>query len=312
MKLAVIDCGTNTFNLIIIELSDDNKYEKLFNTRIPVRLGQDSINDGFIAEVPFMRGIDAISTFKHHIKKYNVQKVLAFATSAIREASNGEQFVKEVNDLFDIEINVIDGNREAELIYYGIKGAVDLDDKVSLIMDIGGGSNEFILASKNRIFWKRSFMIGAARLLEKFPHANPITEEDKNKITAYLGEQLQPLFLAAKDHPPYELVGSSGAFESVVEMINGELGGEPLIPEKTEYLVDLQQNRQVSELVYNSTLEQRRNIKGLVPMRVDMIVISCLMINFILDSFNFNRMRVSTYSLKEGALLDYINKLEKN
>jgi exopolyphosphatase/guanosine-5'-triphosphate,3'-diphosphate pyrophosphatase len=308
MKMAVIDCGTNTFNLLIIELRDDNSYEKLFNTRIPVRLGEDSINDGFIAEVPFMRGIDAISSLKHHLKKFAVQKVLAFATSAIREASNGEQFVKEVRELFDIDIEIIDGNHEAELIYYGTKEAVELDDRISLIMDIGGGSNEFILASKNRIFWKRSFMIGAARLLEKFGHSNPITQEEKEQITNYLLDQLQPLIFAAKDHPPHELIGSAGAFESIVEMINGELGGEPLSSERTEYNINLEHNRQIAEMVFNSTIEQRRNIRGLVPMRVDMMVVSCLMINFILDAFKFNKMRVSTYSLKEGALLDFINK----
>src|SRR5688572_10012298 len=131
MKLAVIDCGTNTFNLIIIELKEDNTYIKLFNTRIPVRLGDDTINEGFISEIPFMRGIDAISTFKHHIKKYHVQKTMAFATSAIREARNGDVFVKEVRDLFDIEIEVIDGNREAELIYHGNSAAVTMTSEIS-------------------------------------------------------------------------------------------------------------------------------------------------------------------------------------
>jgi exopolyphosphatase/guanosine-5'-triphosphate,3'-diphosphate pyrophosphatase len=311
MKLAVIDCGTNTFNLIIIELLDKKNYRKLYSTRIPVKLGEQAINNGYIATVPFNRGVQAIRSFKERIDNFTVDNVLAFATSAIRDASNGELFVKEIKQELKIEIHVIDGEREAELIYYGVNEAVKLNEEISLIMDIGGGSNEFILANKNEIFWKGSFNIGAARLLEKFPHSNPITENEKNKITAYLKEQLQPLFAATEKYVPVELIGSSGAFESVIEMINGELGGEPLSAEKTEYTIGLEANFKVANLIMRSTIEERQKIKGLVPMRFDMIVISCMMINFILQEFQLKKMRVSTYSLKEGALIEYISHLKK-
>src|SRR5690606_23230630 len=119
--------------------------------------------------------------------------------------------------------------------------------------------------------------------------------------------ELLSLFDAIKLFPTHELIGSSGAFESLVEMIHGELGGEPLTNEKTEYLVDLQLNKKISQMVFDSTVEARKNIKGLVPIRVDMIVVSCLMVNFILDKLNINKLRVSTFSLKEGALLNYID-----
>lgn len=308
MKLAVIDCGTNTFNLLIAESAEGGKYVKRFNTRIPVRLGEKSINEGYITEAAIKRGLDAIGVFAGHIRQHAADKVLAFATSAIREARNGLEFVRNVGNAHGIDIEVIDGNREAELIYEGNRGAVDMTDKVSLIMDIGGGSNEFILANRHRIYWKRSFMIGAARLLEMFPHGSPITESEKQNIRNYLTEQLQPLILACKDHPPVELIGSSGAFESIVEMIHGELGGEPLDENKTEFEVDLEQNRLIAEKVYACSLEERQALRGLVPMRVDMIVISCLMINHIIDTFGLKKMRVSAWSLKEGALLDFIQK----
>jgi exopolyphosphatase/guanosine-5'-triphosphate,3'-diphosphate pyrophosphatase len=308
MKLAVIDCGTNTFNLLIIEvLKDQKSYERVHSSRVPVRLGEDSINEGFISEVPFMRGIDAISAFKHQLKKMGVYKVLAFATSAIRDASNGEKFVSEVRDLFDIEINVIDGDREAELIYLAIQEAVELSSNVSLIMDIGGGSTEFILANDQEIFWKQSFRIGAARLLEKFPHNNPISQQEIKNIKSYLREQLQPLATAADKYPPHELIGSSGAFESFIEMIHGEFGGEPFVAEKSEYSLHLNDYRKVSDLVLASSLQQRRAIKGLVPMRFDMIVICCLMVDFILEEFKLNKMRVSAFSLKEGALIEHLH-----
>jgi exopolyphosphatase/guanosine-5'-triphosphate,3'-diphosphate pyrophosphatase len=311
MKLAVIDCGTNTFNLIIVELLDKKKYQRIYSSRVAVKLGEEAINKGFIAGAPFKRGIQAVQTFKQKCEEHEVAKILAFATSAIRDAANGKEFVKEIKDTQDIDISVIDGSREAELIYYGIREAVLLGNEVSLIMDIGGGSNEFILANNEEIFWKQSFNIGAARLLEKFKHSDPVTGEEVNEINGYLEQQLQPLFDAVKKNVPSGLIGSSGAFESIIEMIHGEFGGEPLHAGKTEYEPSLEMHFKISGLVKSSTLEERKKIKGLLPIRFDMIVVSFIMVDFILRSFQLKKMRVSTYSLKEGALVEYITKLEQ-
>ena len=309
MRIAVIDCGTNTFNLIIVELSAEKKHKKICSARIAVKLGEGAINEGYIAPEPFNRGIAAIGEFSRKFEEHKVNRILAFATSAIRDARNGEEFVKEIEEKFNITVSVIDGNREAELIYYGIREAVNLGDEVSLIMDIGGGSNEFILANNREVFWKQSFNIGAARLLEKFRHSDPITTEEQQQIESYLEEQLQPLIDASQKIKPVELVGSSGAFESLIEMIHGELDGEPLAPDKTEYEPDLQKVFKISEKVRASTLQERKAIKGLVPIRFDMIVISCILVDLILNLLKLEKMRVSTYSLKEGALAEYIKKL---
>jgi len=306
MRLAVIDCGTNTFNLLIVEFDNQKKYSKIFNTRIPVKLGQGSINEGFIGDEPFKRGVDAMKTFNEEIAKYNVLKVLAFATSAIRDAVNGKDFVAEVKKQTQIEVVIIDGNREAELIYLGNKEAVTLSNSISLIMDIGGGSNEFILANTSGVLWKHSFPIGAARMLEKFTPSDPITENEIKDINDYMQAQLQPIFEATKHFPPIELIGSSGAFDSIVDMVSGEYDGEGISETKTCYTIDMNNYFQISKRVKNSTLEERKKIKGLVSMRLDMIVISCLMVDFILNSFQIQKMRVSSYSLKEGALIDFI------
>lgn len=306
MRLAVIDCGTNTFNLIIVETNDRLRFSRVDNTRIPVKLGEGAINKGFIATEPFKRGVEAIRSFDQLIRQLGVDQVLAFATSAIRDAANGEQFVNTIQQEFNISLRVIDGNKEAELIYLGIRQAVTLSNQVSLIMDIGGGSTELILASRDNIYWKGSFRIGAARLLEKFRPSDPITAQEITAMEQYLDGELATFFEAAKQFKPVELVGSSGAFDSIVEMIHGELGGEALTEDKTGYSIDLGQYHRISELVRSSTLEQRRQIKGLVPMRFDMIVISCLMIDYILKACSLEALRVSVYSLKEGALMDFI------
>jgi exopolyphosphatase/guanosine-5'-triphosphate,3'-diphosphate pyrophosphatase len=302
MRIAVIDLGTNTFNLLIVDKEAGQKFKKTYSNRIPVKLGEGAINKGFIAEVPFQRGIKALQEYTTIIKEKKVDKVYAFATSAIRSAKNGPDFVKSAKEQAGIDIEVIDGNREAELIYLGNREAVKMNTDLSLIMDIGGGSTEFIIANKEKIIWKQSFLLGAARLLERIKPSDPITLKEIDELFAYFRTELKPLYEAAKNNKPIELIGSSGAFDSIVDMLAGAHNIDGLTETKTEYDIDLKKYFPLADKVIASNLKEREQIKGLIEMRVDMIVISCLFVNFILKEFNLPQLRVSTYSLKEGVL----------
>ncbi|MBP7808356.1 MAG: exopolyphosphatase [Bacteroidia bacterium] len=304
MKIAVIDLGTNTFNLLIVETDNIGGYKKVSSNRIPVKLGEGTINKGFIADVPFSRGIEALKVYSKIIKEQNIEKVVALATSAIRTAENGLDFVEKAKSEAGIEVEVIDGNREAELIYFGNRKAVQMSNELSLIMDIGGGSTEFIIANKDTILWKQSFLLGAARLLELIHPSDPITEAEKERLFSYFDEQLIPLQDAIKNNVPLELIGSSGAFDSIVDMMAGEYNTEVLSDKKTEYSIDLEKYFPLSQTIIASTYKQRLNTKGLIEMRVDMIVISCLFVNYILNKFSLKKLRVSTYSLKEGVIFN--------
>lgn len=303
-RVAIIDCGTNTFNLLIAEPGADKRtYKKVLSSRIPVKLGQNGINKGIIASEAYSRGMAALEAFSERISECEVTAVQAFATSAIRDAENGRAFIQEAFDKFGIVIKVIDGDEEARLIYEGNRRAVQLVEKCSLIMDIGGGSTEFILCNAETVFWKQSFQLGAARLLDLFKPSDPVTEEEENTITAFLKQQLQPLSEAiGKNGTPVDLIGSSGAFDSIIEIIHYAFGGEALRSEKTEYSIAMSHYRAVATQIINSTTEERRNIKGLIEMRVDMMVISSLLINAVLDFYSIEQLKASTYSLKEGAL----------
>ncbi|MBK7667410.1 MAG: phosphatase [Sphingobacteriaceae bacterium] len=304
MKIAVIDLGTNTFNLLIVETDNIGGYKKISSNRIPVKLGEGTINKGFIAEVPFSRGIEALKVYSKIIKEQNIEKVVALATSAIRTAKNGLDFVEKAESEAGISVEVIDGNREAELIYFGNRKAVQMSNELSLIMDIGGGSTEFIIANKDTILWKQSFLLGAARLLELVHPSDPITESEIKKLFSHFDEQLIHLHEAIKEHTPLELIGSSGAFDSIVDMMAGEYNTEALTDKKTEYNIDLEKYFPLSQTIIASTYNQRLKTKGLIEMRVDMIVISCLFVNYILNKFSLKKLRVSTYSLKEGVIFN--------
>ena len=308
MKIAVIDLGTNTFNLLIVEVNSDKSYSTVFQTKISVKLAEGGMNKGFIADIAFDRGIEAFKTHFATTQKFHVDKIYAFATSAIRGASNGVAFVQKVKGETGVDIQVISGDREAELIYYGVRSAVEMTDEASLIIDIGGGSTEFIIANKDQVFWKQSFLLGAARLLELFPPSDPITDVEIAVFRNHLGTELKPLFEAVKKFPVKELLGSSGSFDSLAEMMAHRYYTPEILDDKTEFTFDLGLCEEIYNGILKSTNAERLEMKGLVAMRVDMIVVSSIIVNFVIREFEIEKMRLSTYSLKEGVIYEVLNK----
>jgi len=300
MRSAIIDLGTNTFNLLVFDISIG--YQIIVNQKIAVKLGEGGIGNKQITPKALQRAIDALIIFNNICTENNVKSIRAFGTSAIRNANNKEEFLNKIKQNIGINIEVIDGNREAELIYKGVKLGVALNNTKSLIMDIGGGSTEFIIANNKGIFWKQSFEIGAARLLEIIEPSNPITLEEIEKTNQYIQEALQPLIYECKNHEITELIGSSGSFDTLAEVI-GYRNNNPIdLTLTTDYTFDLNDFDEVGKLLVASTFEERINTRGVVPIRAEMIVISTILTQFIINKLGIIKLRLSTYALKEGVL----------
>ncbi|MBS1765586.1 MAG: exopolyphosphatase [Bacteroidetes bacterium] len=301
MTVAVIDCGTNTFHLLIA--SDENSLKVIFKKNIAVKLGQGGIANHIIAHEAFERGVDTMKEFAQIIAEFKTDKIIAYGTAALRKASNGSDFISEVKHYTGIEIQLIDGLHEAELIYYGVKQAYPLTDKKVLIMDIGGGSVEFIIADKDTIFWRHSFELGAALLLEKFKPSDPITAAEEKQINDFILNELAILFEALEQFPEaHTLVGSAGSFETFAEIISEINHHAPLSYKEKYYDIDIHQFEKVHELLLQSTTAERKQMKGIVDMRVDMIVIASMLLHCVIHTANINNINLSTYALKEGML----------
>ncbi len=137
MRIAVIDLGTNTFNLLIAEVNSINHYRILYSTKAAVQLGKGGITKQIITQDAINRGVSTIGSYLKRIAVYNVDKVYAYATSAVRGAKNGQEFTEKIKKEYDLDINIISGEKEAELTYYGVKLVVELNEEISLIMYIG-------------------------------------------------------------------------------------------------------------------------------------------------------------------------------
>ncbi|MFN6040255.1 MAG: exopolyphosphatase, partial [Bacteroidota bacterium] len=283
MKIAIIDMGTNTFNLLIAEVIQGSKFRKIFSDRLAVKLGEGTINQGFISPVPYQRGLDAMINYHNKIRDYGVTHIKAIATAAIRSATNGQQFTQDVKSFTGIDVEVIQGDREAELIFKGAKHADKTHGKNSLIMDIGGGSTEFMIVKNDRLIWKKSYPLGAALLLQKFNPENPIEKNTLSNITSHLQQSLHELIKNLITHQPEILVGTSGAFDSFVDMLSAIHNTKAISDDQTSYEINLNNFLDLYNNVISSTHDERKEMKGLIPMRIDMIVLSFILAKYIIQ-----------------------------
>ncbi len=180
-----------------------------------------------------------------------------------------------------------------------------MGDEKSLIIDIGGGSTELVICNQKNIFWKHSFELGAALLLEKLKPSDPITIEEINKLNAYLDKELAILFEAIKKYVPARLIGSSGSFDTFAEMILVQNNKSPL-GKRISYEFYMEDYFNVHQRLIKSTTQQRMQMKGLIKMRVDMIVLASSLLTFVLKKTDIKKMTLSAYALKEGMLFDIL------
>jgi exopolyphosphatase/guanosine-5'-triphosphate,3'-diphosphate pyrophosphatase len=296
MTAAVIDLGTNTFHLIIAEIGN-SIVNVIYKTNSPVKLGEGKINDNIIIPAAFDRGIQTLKDFRQTINKYNVSTVKAIATSAVRSAENGADFVEAARKEAEIEIEVISGDEEAAYIYNAVK-ATGLIQDLSLVMDIGGGSTEFIICDREQLLWKKSYNIGAARLMQAYFKSDPINFDDQHKILKHLQHVTNDLIEACKLYQPKQLIGSAGAFETFTAMLIKDI---EITKVKSAHM-DLIAYKKLAEKLIGSSHEERDAMPELVKIRVDMIVMACILTNYVIDHCGITSLSLSTYDLKMGVL----------
>jgi exopolyphosphatase/guanosine-5'-triphosphate,3'-diphosphate pyrophosphatase len=312
MRIAVIDMGTNTFNLLIVDLQS-NDFSEVYSTKHPVKLGQKVFEEHVIDNNGISKILEVLKNYIDIAQTYSVEEIIAIATSSIRTAKNKEDILKTIKEKLNLDVKVIDGNREAELIYYANTFAIrnlqkEISNEKCLIMDIGGGSTEFIICNHKQHFWKQSFLLGMARLIDEIKPNDPITNDDIEKIHKYLDNSLHPLENKIREHKPKILVGSSGVFDSIVEMIEANI--HSLQVNNSSCVVPLSYFYEIYKSILPLRYSERLKYKGLIEMRADMIVMSMVLIDYVLSKYNLQKMIVSFYSLKEGVIIEklYQNK----
>ncbi|MBI4647155.1 MAG: phosphatase [Bacteroidia bacterium] len=302
MRVAVIDIGTNTFNLLIADVYIGHSFRAVHRQKFPAKLGKNGLASHIITDDAFERGIKSLQSCIDIISRYHVLKIFSIGTATLRNAKNTAHFLDYVKKELGLDIRVISGNEEAELTYYGVRMATPLTDEKALILDIGGGSIEFLIANSVTIFWKQSFNSGIAWLLEIFHPGEPIKKDEITALEQYLQTELQPLFKAAEQHPVKTLIGASSTFSALAGLICCRDQAQFKTDNRTCHEINIEEYRKLHEYLLTTTIEDRLKIKGVDLMRVEMLVIGSIFINFIINKLSITRLIQSNYAIKEGLI----------
>lgn len=304
-RYAVVDLGTNTCNILITNILQNGSFETVYDRKLPVKLGMGGIHKDIMLPDAIERGISALYGHSVTIREYDVQNVKIVGTSAIRGAANRSDFLAKVKQLLGWEIEILDGDLEAALIFRGVR--LSLPDGIGkyLIVDIGGGSIEFILANDNNITWKNSFNIGIARALEIIPVSDPVTPHEILMLEQWFDSQLKGLWEICDTQKPLTLVGCSGAFDTFMDIYESAM---PDLKVRGFSYFPIEGYRQIHDQLIKSDLKTRGKMKGMDEMRIDMIVVASVFTNFIIEKLQVKKLAHTHNSLKEGVMDRLISK----
>ena len=304
-RIAIIDCGTNTFNLLLAKV-DKASREVIFlhEEKRAVKIGKGLTEKGEFTTEAMERAMDVISAYAAQIKDWNVDQIKVFATAGFRISKNAAILIQQVYHQTGLRIEVISGEQEANLIYQGAKHAYLMTDQPHIIIDIGGGSTEFILCSNMGMQQCWSFEAGASRLLEILKPSDPLCVEDIQRIRIYLHDILKPLTDCLPSIIPV-LIGTSGFFDTLEDMaVSGNYISEQPGALYCEIPTDLFYH--LYHLMLPLDVHQRAVFPGMIPFRAEMIMMAFELTRYIMELYKVQKIITTPYSMKEGAIFSML------
>lgn len=293
MRVAVIDLGTNTFNLLIAEIGLD-KFKVLHSEKEGVAIGMGGINHNRISEDAWERSMNALIRFKKTCDSFDVVQIRAIGTSAIRSATNSLDYIKAVKFKTGISIEIVSGLEEAALIFDGVRWSYDFKQP-GVIMDIGGGSTEFIWANENGVDKAFSLDIGVSRMYQSLQLSDPLTNDDIQTIETWLEEHSKGKLNGLQSNL---LIGASGTFETFYELQH-----KIQFPSTIE-VIPLHKGELENTIasIISSTLIEREQNEFIIDIRKKMAPIAAVKTRWVMNKLNVKEVLISPCSLKEGAL----------
>lgn len=297
-RVAAIDFGTNTARLLIVDLSANGGFKQVFLERKIVRMGGDFCWENGLSEQAIERGLSCLKNFSSAIAEYKVSTVRAVATSAVRDARNGAEFVRMVSRETGINLQIIDGALEAELTMEGVLCGLDqLTDDI-IIFDIGGGSTEYTLVKSGKTLYSRSLPLGVVRLTE-----GQITVGGmQQKISKELDLLWQDILSSGnKIKAESVLIGTAGTATTLaaIKMKMTEYDYQKV----NNSLITQSEIQGIFDTLLPLTLQDRIKVPGLEKGREDLIIAGILLTLQTMKLFDMKTLKVSDYGLLEGLVV---------
>lgn len=304
---AAVDIGTNSIHLVVARARNGNRFEILAQEKEVVRLGSGSKDMKYLKQDAIDRGIETLKRYRQ-IAGISNAEVRAVATSAVREALNRDVFIDRARKEAGIRVEVISGFEEARLIYLGVLQALPIFEMQTLLVDIGGGSSEFLVGKRGQILGASSLKLGAIRITDRFFREEPLSGRKIQQCRDYLKFYMNPMARALRKLRHEVAVGSSGTILNLAEMIQIQRGADPTRQMSNFNFSSSELSELVKRLIRADTLKKRQKITGLDPKRVDIILGGALILEQAFAEFQIGSMTVSGFALREGVILDSMHK----
>jgi exopolyphosphatase/guanosine-5'-triphosphate,3'-diphosphate pyrophosphatase len=304
MRVAAIDIGTNSIHLLVAELRPDGSFRILDSQKEMVQLGRGEFTSRRLTADATARGLAALASFKRMCTGHEVSRILAVATSAVREASNGGDFIEEVERQTGIRVRVITGEDEGRLIYRAIRHYVEIGERRVVAVDIGGGSVELVLGAGPRALVVDSLKLGHIRLAELLK-GDPPSAESVEEVRSLCRRSLKRAIDAYTRGPVDLIVGTSGTIESFARMDleAGKNGRETHLHE-----IETDAVRRLTKRLLKMDPAERRKVPGLDAGRVATIAAGGIALQETLEALGAERLTFCSAALREGLILDYLDR----
>jgi len=304
-RFATIDLGTNTILLLVAELENDGSFRVITDRAEIARLGEGVDRTGAISPAGEERSLATLKDYLHACKELGVDEIIAAGTSALRDARNGPAFIQRLKGELGLELRILSGEDEARYSYLAVDRGLRLKAEDVLVVDVGGGSTEFIWAKAGALHRSASLNLGSVRLTERFFHSDPPLAEECDRLAAAIDPEIRALVSQwGRTGPFHVMVGIAGTFTTLAAVMKGlktyshsEVHGSLLPLAEVERQVQLYQTKTVAE---------RKQIAGLEPKRADVILAGALLIQRIMTLFGMDGVTVSDQGIRYGLLYEKI------
>jgi exopolyphosphatase/guanosine-5'-triphosphate,3'-diphosphate pyrophosphatase len=305
MRIAAIDIGTNSVHMIVAQIRPDLSFEIIDSEKEMVRLGAGGLEGRALTRDAMEAARQALTRFQRLAESHRVDEIRAAATSAVREAENGRQFLANLAHKTGIRARVISGQEEAELIHRAALYGVDVGKESAVVVDIGGGSVEITLGSAEGARLSRSFKLGVIRLTERYVKSDPISRRDERKLVARIEKQIGDYVSEIRAASPRRVIGTSGTILSLGAVAWALENGRP--PGELRNLrVPRSALRRLRKTLTRENLAGRLALPGLDPKRADLIVAGSVLFDTVLRLLGADEVTLCDFALREGLVLDFI------
>ncbi|MFQ5991957.1 MAG: HD domain-containing protein [Nitrospiraceae bacterium] len=306
-KLAILDIGTNSIHLVLAEVDPGGSYKILDRYKDMTRLGDGAFSNHKLSDAAIARGLEVIRNLVTLARNKGYDRIHAVATSAVREARNGGEFIEEIFRQTGLTVQIITGQEEARLIYLGVLHSIGLSERLTLIVDVGGGSVELIVGNRDTMSRAESLKLGAIRLKDLYLRKDPPTRSMLRDMHAVIDQQLKAALRRIKVKKVERLVGTAGMIGNLTEVIYLRRTGRP-VSQLNLTTITLKEILRIEQLLMRSSLKARLAIPGLDSKRADTLLPAAAVLRTLMEQTEQEDLTTCDKAIREGLIYDFIQR----